>query len=347
MAATPEDVRMSLGEHLEELRTRLFLGLIGPVVIMAVLLFFAADIVQFLAVPVIAALAANNAEPVLRANDVGEAFGAYIRVAFIGGLILGIPWLFYQLWRFVAPGLYASERRFVTSLIPGSVVLAILGLTFMYYVMLPLAVWFLVGFGPEMFQKSPDMSSTDTVIGTSNRQVIAMTPDGLPLPQIPVLQANPADAAAGQIWFKVPENELRVAAGEGKFFLLHLKAPNRLVEPLITLGSYISFVMWLALATAVAFQLPLVMLMLAWAMIVDYKLLRRGWRWAIMLSVVAGAALSPGGDIFTMAAFTVPLYFLYEFGLLLVKWFAKNRGPAVFSGAADEDEEPPSDTTND
>ena len=329
---------MSLGEHLEELRTRLFLGFIGPIVIMAILLFFAADIVEFLCQPVRAALAAAGSDPTLRANDVTEMFGAYIRVAFIGGLILGIPWLFYQLWKFVAPGLYHTERKFVTSLVPGSLVLALVGLAFMYYVMLPLAVYFLVGFAGA-YEKQADGPPIAPGLSALLQPHEPLKPTtGVPLVSFPVLQANPADVPAGTAWIKTPENELRVAVGDGSFLKVHLAKAGRLVEPLITLGSYISFVMWLSLASAVAFQLPLVMLMLAWATIVDYAILRRGWRWAIMLSVVAGAALSPGGDIFSMIAFTVPLYLLYEFGLLLVKWFARNRGPSIFSGADNDAE---------
>lgn len=327
---------MSLGEHLEELRTRIFMGLIGPVVIMAILLFFAADIVEFICQPVRAALAAAGSDPTLRANDVTEMFGAYIRVAFVGGLILGIPWIFYQLWKFVAPGLYHTERKFVTSLIPGSIVLALVGLAFMYYVMLPLSVYFLVGFAGAYGTGTTGMQSAPSWVLFPPEDPLKPT-EGVAPVHFPVLATDPAEPKPGDVWIKTPEHELRVAIGDGQFLKVHLAKAGRLVEPLITLGSYISFVMWLSLASALAFQLPLVMLMLAWATVVDYALLRRGWRWAIMLSVVAGAALSPGGDIFSMIAFTVPLYLLYEFGLLLVKWFAAKRGPAVFSGA-DNDE---------
>lgn len=328
MVSDPDEYRMSLGDHLEELRKRLFLGLVGPILFMVVLLLFADKIVVFLCEPLLIAQRAVGEEPKIYVTNVIEAFGAYLRVAFIGGLILGIPWLIWQLWQFIAPGLYANERRFVTSLIPGSMLLAIVGVVFMYYVILPISLWFLIGFVNTY--AFPDLTPSivqEQFIETPEKMVTS----DVPLGQMPVLAEDPAKPNIGQFWVKVPENQLRVFVGDNT---LNIKLSEpRLMSTVIKLGDYISFVMTMALAFAVVFQTPLVMLMLAWTRIVDYALLRNGWRWAVLASVVIGAIISPTGDPLSLMAFAAPLYILYEAGLLLIRMFVRgDSSEAIFSG---------------
>jgi sec-independent protein translocase protein TatC len=330
-ATNPEEYRMSLGDHLEELRTRLLLGIIGPILFMLVLLLFADKIVVFLCKPLLVAQEAVGEEPKIYVTNVLEAFGAYLRVAFVGGLILGIPWLTWHLWKFIAPGLYASERRFVTSLIPGSIVLASLGVAFMYYVILPISLWFLIGFvGSYAF---PDLTPSivqQQFIQTPEKITTTVEPPG----SVAVLSQDPAAPAAGQFWLKVPENQLKVFTGDSTL-MVKLTAP-KLMSTVIKLGDYISFVMMMALAFAVVFQTPLVMLMLAWTGIVDYGALRRGWRWALLASVVIGAIISPTGDPMSLLAFAAPLYLLYELGLIAIRLFVRKKD----TGEADGDNLP-------
>ena len=113
-----DDARMSLGEHLEELRYRLILGLIGPVIFAVGLMFIAWDVVEIICQPLLYELNKNNIDATLYNQGVSSAFLVYLKVSLIGGLLIGVPWLFYQLWLFIAPGLLPPEKRFVRRLIP-------------------------------------------------------------------------------------------------------------------------------------------------------------------------------------------------------------------------------------
>ncbi len=78
--------------------------------------------------------------------NVQEAFMMYIKVAFVAGFIIASPWILYQLWQFVAAGLYPHERRYVHIYLPLSVGLFLLGVVFAFYLALPLVLDFLLGF---------------------------------------------------------------------------------------------------------------------------------------------------------------------------------------------------------
>lgn len=314
MAETnPEDARMSLGDHLEELRTRLFLGLIGPVIAAVVLLFVSTEyIVPVLTAPMLEALEAAGQPAHFYTNKVGAAFGIYLRIAMIGGLIIGIPWLGYQLWKFVEPALYSHERRFIIYLMPGSAVLAITGVLFMYFVALPFTLYFLIGFTNAYARPIVAAPAAGEVQGP-----IATAP--LILPR---LVEDPEPLVEGMAWIKVPEDQARIYI-HGNIRKLRLDT-TALVTQQQDLGEYIKFVTWLALAFAVSFQLPLVMLGIGFIGVMNYETMRKGWRFVIMGCVVVGAILTPA-DLASMIALAVPLYILYEFGLQLVKFFVPKR----------------------
>ena len=315
----PHDVRMSLGDHLEELRFRLILAVVGPLVASVVVFFFGWDIVELLIQPLAVALEQSGQEPQIHPRQIGEAFGVYLKVSFIGGLIIGIPWLVWQLWQFVAPGLYPSERKFITALLPGSVVLSITGVVFMYYVMLPFTLWFLVGFTNtfdmpsterHLIQEFTDEQPPDDVATTS-----VMTEGG----RIPVVFNNPNEHEIGDMWIQVPRNILCIDVGE-QVVSVRLNSNKQAMTPVFGLNEYISFVLWTALAFAISFQLPLVMLLLAKIGIFDHRMMAGARQYALLGCFAIGAILTPA-DVMSMLALAMPMYLLYEFGLLLVKWF--------------------------
>lgn len=82
----------------------------------------------------------------LEAIEVTENVGVFMQVTLLGGVTLAMPVILYQLWRFVAPGLYPHERRYVYFLVPLATALFVAGVAFTYFVMLPTAVPFLLGF---------------------------------------------------------------------------------------------------------------------------------------------------------------------------------------------------------
>ena len=145
----PEEVSteryMTLLEHLEELRFRLFISALFIVIGLGISVYFGQDIIEFLKKP---AEARNpNSEFELQFIEPFELFVTYFRVSLLGGLILGMPMMVYQGLRFVSPGLASNERRWLYATVFGTFLLFLGGVAFAYYVALPPAMDFLLNFG--------------------------------------------------------------------------------------------------------------------------------------------------------------------------------------------------------
>ncbi|MBI1373803.1 MAG: hypothetical protein GC159_13850 [Phycisphaera sp.] len=335
----PEEVRMSLGDHLEELRYRLILGLIGPVAIALALLAVGNQLIIFLCQPLFAAQVAAKLPPQVIITDAQTAFMVYMKIAFIGGIVLGLPWLMWQLWMFVAPGLYPSERKLVTRLAPFSAVLTFLGLSFMYYVMLPFTLWFFISFTTGWFQiNENDLKPTwvqETLVqGTEKPPEGHVDQKPLNLPQ---RWEDPAKPNPGDAWFKLPEGEIRVFDGKD-LHKVSLTKSQSMITPLFELGAYISMVMTLALANAVAFQLPLVMLILGWIGLITHEQAAAVRKYAFFGCFVIGAVLTPA-DPGSMFALALPLYALYELGILLIRMVGKRHSEWDDDDDDDDDDE--------
>ena len=324
-----EALRMSLGEHLEDLRGRILLGLAGPLVVAIVLLFFGRQLVAIIAQPLLFEFHARGLHPTLLNTQVPGGFGVYMKIALIGGLTLGIPWLMYQLWLFIAPGLYARERRFVIYLAPFSGLLAITGLAFMYFIMLPVTLSFLISF--SLSYPMPDLTGSPVQRQLAQLRDDPTPPDVAydPAPvKIALLEADPPAPAEGDLWFNVPQNTLKLFVG-GQIVQMTAARPSSMISPWFSIEDYISFVLWLALAFAVSFQLPLVMLMLGWTGLVDLGTFRRGRRYALLIILVSSAMLTPP-DVASQVLLSLPVYGLYELGLVLMKMFIKPHPPLRF-----------------
>lgn len=142
--------RMSLADHIAELRIRLIRALLGLAVGAVICLIFGKPILSFLRAPVIAALEQHEYPPNLNTFNPVEYFTVYVHVGLICGLMLASPWVFYQIWAFIAAGLYKRERRMVLVFGPFSLLLFLAGLACMYFVVLPLALGFFLRFGQGM-----------------------------------------------------------------------------------------------------------------------------------------------------------------------------------------------------
>lgn len=135
-----EAYRMPLIEHLNELKWRLIYALIFLSLGMAVSLVFASDIYAWLTVPFLIALEESGVEGGLSlVHSPFEGIYTYLRVAFFGGVVLALPAIFYQIWAFIAPGLYSAERKLLLPLVFSSTLLFISGGLFAYYVIFPAA----------------------------------------------------------------------------------------------------------------------------------------------------------------------------------------------------------------
>ena len=140
--------RMSLMEHLEELRLRIVRSLIAVSVAFVFCWVFVEKIADFLAQPIYAALPEGTRLTFLGVTD---PFIIYVKVAALAALFLASPFVLYQTWRFIAPGLYQKERRHALPFILAGSFFFLGGGAFAYYVAFPFAVDFLIGMG-EAFQ---------------------------------------------------------------------------------------------------------------------------------------------------------------------------------------------------
>ena len=144
--ARPGDVPQSLLGHLTELRSRL-LRMLGAVALAFLgLVYFANDLYAYLSAP-LRALLPEGASMI--ATEVASPLLAPIKLTAACAVLVSVPYLLYQIWAFVAPGLYRRERRFAVPLLLSSVMLFYAGVAFAYFVALPLAFRFFTATAPE------------------------------------------------------------------------------------------------------------------------------------------------------------------------------------------------------
>ena len=132
--------------HLIELRSRLIRAIVGVIIVFLCLVNWARDIYTLLAAPMLAALPEGGH---MIATDVAGAFLVPMKVTLMVAFVIALPYVLYQAWAFVAPGLYAHERRLVLPLIAASVVLFFIGMAFAYFVVFPTVFGFVNKFAPE------------------------------------------------------------------------------------------------------------------------------------------------------------------------------------------------------
>lgn len=141
-------------EHLAELRTRLIRSALAFIVGMVICFSFGGQILDFLLVPIENTMRnLGNPNPVMQYTAPQEYFFTLIRISMVGGLVLSFPVIGYQLWRFVAPGLYRNEKQALLPFLLASPALFLAGAAFAQYVVVPLAMTFFLGFAdlPSLF----------------------------------------------------------------------------------------------------------------------------------------------------------------------------------------------------
>ena len=141
-----EDSSAPLIEHLAELRTRILYSLAAFITAMVICYAVWNPIFNFLTGPICEALADRGQQCGLYLIKLQEGFFVAINISFLGGFALAFPVIAYQMWRFVAPGLYKSEKNAFLPFLIASPVMFFLGAAFAYYVILPLAFTFFLGF---------------------------------------------------------------------------------------------------------------------------------------------------------------------------------------------------------
>ncbi len=142
-----DDSAAPLLEHLTELRQRLIYSVMAFLVAMILCFSFGGALLDFLLGPIEKTMRdLGNPNPVMQYTAPQEYFFTLIRISVVGGLTLSFPVIAYQLWRFVAPGLYRNEKNAFLPFIIASPFLFILGASFAHYVVVPLAMAFFLGF---------------------------------------------------------------------------------------------------------------------------------------------------------------------------------------------------------
>ena len=153
----PREGRMGFLEHLDELRTRIIRSCIAIAAGMAVAFFFVDRIADFVLAPTVRALPDGATLVFLRP---GEGFSFDLDIALIGGLILAAPFVTYQVWRFVAPGLYAREKKFVVPIVLLAAVGTLAGAAFSHYVLYPAMMAFFRSFDSPRIRFTPRLEDT-------------------------------------------------------------------------------------------------------------------------------------------------------------------------------------------
>ena len=249
-----DDKQPFLG-HLEELRKRLIACAIAIGVGFVISYIFAEKLFQILIAPLKAVLPAGDR---LIFTALPEMFFTYLKVAFISGIMLVAPFIFYQLWLFIAPGLYKNEKRYVIPFVIASTILFVGGALFGYFVVFPFGFKFFISF------------------------------------------------------------------------------TNEYVKALPSVKQYFGFAVKLLFAFGIVFELPVVIFFLTKMGVVTPALLRKNRKYAILLSFVVAAILTPP-DVITQCMMAGPLIILYEIGILVSvsAWKKKQKKKEDDSEAAD------------
>jgi sec-independent protein translocase protein TatC len=251
-----EDKRMSLLEHLQELRVRLRNAGIAFVLAMGLSFYFVRRFFELLVTPTAEGIKAAGQKVVkFQATTPTEGFWVMLKLAVVGGLIVAAPLVFWELWKFVAPGLYKKEKRMALTLTLSTAICFAGGAVFGYAVLSKPAAYFLT-------QMLTDF------------------------------------APSGAIYEIAPEYRI----GEVTDFLI------------LTLAG-----------CGAAFELPVVLVTLGAVGILSARGLWKFNKYALILSAVAGAILTPSTDVFTQVLLAGPLYLLYNISILLVWLIERGR----------------------
>lgn len=233
-----ESRQMSFFEHLEELRQRLLRAILGLLIATAICFYFSDYIYAWLAQPLTDTLRSLGMSDKLVYTNPIDPFNLYIKLSLVAGIFLSSPWILYQFWLFISPGLYRHEKRYVWPFVFLTSSLFIGGGLFAHELALPPALRFLVEFG-------------------------------------------------------------------GQF------------TPFITIDQYWKLVTTILIGVGLAFQLPVIVLLLSLFGIVTPRFLLRHSRYGILVTAIIAAGLAPTPDLATVFILWIPMVGLYFLSVFL------------------------------
>jgi len=229
--------------HLIELRTRLVHSAIALLLVFVCLFPWASDLYELLAQPMLAKLPKGGQ---MIATDVTTPFFVPLKVALMAAFLISLPYILFQIWRFVAPGLYAHEKRMVWPLIIVSTSLFFCGMAFAYFVVFPVVFGFITASAP---------------------QGVAVMTD---------------------------------------------------------IDKYLSFVLAMFMAFGITFQVPVAVVVLVRMGFVSVGKLREARPYVVVGAFVVGAIFTPP-DVVSQLMLAIPLWLLYETGILVASWAGKGK----------------------
>jgi len=238
---------MSTGEsfiaHLVELRSRLLYSVIAVLLIFICIFPWASDLYTMLANPLLARLPKGGQ---MIATDVTTPFFVPLKVALMSAFLVALPYVLYQIWSFVAPGLYSHEKRLVWPLIIASTLLFFFGMSFAYFIVFPIVFAFITASAP---------------------QGVAVMTD---------------------------------------------------------IDKYLSFVLTMFMAFGVTFQVPVAVILSVRMGFVSVERLREARPYVVVGAFVIGAIFTPP-DVVSQLMLAIPLWLLYEAGIVVAGWVGKSR----------------------
>uniref|UniRef100_UPI004047218B twin-arginine translocase subunit TatC n=1 Tax=Aliarcobacter sp. TaxID=2321116 RepID=UPI004047218B len=237
-----------LKPHIADLRKRLVISVLTVIAMFFACFAFYEPILQWMMVPVEAVLPANSQ---MVAVEIQETFFTALKVAFFSGFIVSLPVIFWQMWLFLAPGLYDHEKKLVVPFVFFATLMFLIGASFAYYVVVPFGFEFLVNFG------------------------------------------------------------------------------SAVVTILPSIGKYVGFFTKLLFGFGLAFELPVITFFLAKIGLVDDRMLKDFFKYAVVLIFIVSALLTPP-DVLTQFLMAGPLILLYGVSIYIAK---------VFNPAPKEEEE--------
>ena len=234
----PEESFLS---HLIELRDRLIRAMLSILLVFLCLFPWAKDLYALLAQPLLATLPKGGQ---MIATDVVGVFLVPMKVALLVAFLVALPYVLYQIWAFVAPGLYSHEKRLALPLVASSVVLFFTGMAFAYFLVFPTVFGFMAQVAPE-----------------------------------------------GVAW-------------------------------MTDIEKYLSFVMGTFVAFGVAFEVPVIVVVLVLSGVVELSTLKE-WRSYVIVGAFVVAAIFTPPDVVSQLMLAIPLCLLYELGMLMARFVRK------------------------
>ncbi|MCA9254995.1 MAG: preprotein translocase subunit TatC, partial [Phycisphaerales bacterium] len=245
-----------------------------------------------------------------------DSFMDYFKISMNFGIGLGPPWIIYQIWAFVATGLYPHERKMVQLFAPASIGLFMLGASFMVVFALSPLLNFLIGVS-TWFPLPTDDNPLYRFL-RDKPAIVEQATQPAGESRIPILIEDPPAPRDGDLWFNATNERLFLQVGETRYTQPLAKAADKqFVQPFFSVAEYLGFVTNLALAFGLGFQIPLVVIFLIRVGLIPSKQMAAARKYVILGISIAAAILTPSPDVGTMMMLAVPMWLLFEVGLLV------------------------------